>query len=247
MAKSTRQAKKPGGSRARRATLYTLEVSLASGPLSRAFVSANPVVSRTIQIHGNQTLAELHRAIFEAFGRGTEQMYEFHVGRGPTNTRRKRYVLPGAVEMVEEGAQQPAGSVTETSLHALKLRPGQTFYYWFDFVADWWHRVHVRKVEDKTAGGNYPRVVEEVGANPPEQTDVVLDPESPTHNISGDSAADMSCLIGEMHLSKRAYEKAIEAFGRAIAVRPTADAYLGRARAYRGLADRDEQQARELG
>src|SRR5262245_24990091 len=205
MAKSTRQAKKPVRPRPRRATVYTLEVSLASGPISQAFASANPVVSRTIQIHGNQTLAELHRAIFEAFGRVAEQMYEFHVGRGPTDTRRKRYVLPGAVDMVEEGTEQPAGSVAETSLDALKLRRGQTFYYWFDFGADWWHRVHVQKVEDKTAGGSYPRVVEEVGANPPEQTDEFPVQESPTQSISGDSAADMSCLIGEMHLRKRAY------------------------------------------
>jgi tetratricopeptide (TPR) repeat protein len=64
--------------------------------------------------------------------------------------------------------------------------------------------------------------------------------------VSEDTAADMSCLVGELHLSKGDFEKAIEAFGRAIATEPTADAYEGRARAYHGLAAHDERRAAEL-
>jgi hypothetical protein len=64
--------------------------------------------------------------------------------------------------------------------------------------------------------------------------------------VSEDSAADMSCLVGELHLSKGDFEKAIEAFTRAIANEPTADAYEGRARAYHGLAANDERKAAEL-
>ena len=57
--------------------LYTLEVFLISGPISEKFAKKNPVVSRTIQIRGDQTLEDLHRAIFDAFGRWEEHMYEF--------------------------------------------------------------------------------------------------------------------------------------------------------------------------
>jgi hypothetical protein len=64
--------------------------------------------------------------------------------------------------------------------------------------------------------------------------------------IEGEAAADMGCLIGEMHLSKGDYEKAIEAFTRVIESRPAPDLFEGRARAYRGLADRDERRAVEL-
>ena len=64
--------------------------------------------------------------------------------------------------------------------------------------------------------------------------------------IPTSAAADVGCLIGELHLSKGEYAKAIEAFSRAIENQPTADAYEGRAKAYRALADLDEQKAAEL-
>ena len=40
--------------------LYTLEVYLIGGPVSEKFAKKNPVVSRTIQIRGDQTLKMLH-------------------------------------------------------------------------------------------------------------------------------------------------------------------------------------------
>lgn len=58
-----------------------------------------------------------------------------------------------------------------------------------------------------------------------------------------ESAADMGCLVGEMHLRAGEYEKAIEAFTRAIETAPSADLYEGRARAYRGLAELDLERA----
>ncbi|MFO0845315.1 MAG: hypothetical protein U0797_23515 [Gemmataceae bacterium] len=55
-----------------------------------------------------------------------------------------------------------------------------------------------------------------------------------------DAMADMGCLIGEMHLKQGEFEKAIEAFSRAIDTHPAPDLFEGRARAYRALAERDE-------
>jgi tetratricopeptide (TPR) repeat protein len=66
---------------------------------------------------------------------------------------------------------------------------------------------------------------------------------SPHELSEGGAAADMGCLIGEMHLRQGEYEKAIEAFSRAIETQPSPDLFLGRARAYRGLAERDESAA----
>jgi tetratricopeptide (TPR) repeat protein len=60
------------------------------------------------------------------------------------------------------------------------------------------------------------------------------------------TAADVGCLIGEMHLQNREYHKAIEAFSRAIANDATPDAHAGRARAYRSLAALDDHAAAEL-
>ena len=64
--------------------------------------------------------------------------------------------------------------------------------------------------------------------------------------IPTSAAADVGCLIGEMHLGKGEYHKAVEAFSRAIENQPTADAYEGRAKAYRALAEQDERTALRL-
>jgi hypothetical protein len=60
------------------------------------------------------------------------------------------------------------------------------------------------------------------------------------------AASDVGCLIGELHLSKGDYGRAVEAFGRSLEHTPTADAYEGRARAYRALAEQDERSALQL-
>ena len=64
--------------------------------------------------------------------------------------------------------------------------------------------------------------------------------------IAGGTVADMGCLIGEMHLRQGEYEKAVEAFTRALETQSAADLYEGRARAYRGIAEQDERDARKL-
>ncbi|HEY7426405.1 MAG TPA: tetratricopeptide repeat protein [Gemmataceae bacterium] len=63
--------------------------------------------------------------------------------------------------------------------------------------------------------------------------------------VAEGAAADVGCLIGEMHLQQQEYHKAIEAFSRAIESDPTPDAYAGRARAYRALAALDDHAAAE--
>jgi|GEM_PF-2620131 tetratricopeptide (TPR) repeat protein len=67
-----------------------------------------------------------------------------------------------------------------------------------------------------------------------------------TSSLQEGAAADVGCLIGEMHLRNHEYLKAIEAFSRAIAMDPTPDAYAGRARAYRALAVLDDHAAAQL-
>jgi hypothetical protein len=63
--------------------------------------------------------------------------------------------------------------------------------------------------------------------------------------ITRSAAADVACLVGDLHLRKGEYKKAVQAFSRAIEHSPTVEAYEGRARGYRALAAKDEQQARE--
>ena len=63
--------------------LSTLEVFLSDGPVSEKFARKNPAVSRTIPIRGDQTLEDLHHAVFVAFDREEEHMDEFQFGTGP--------------------------------------------------------------------------------------------------------------------------------------------------------------------
>jgi hypothetical protein len=56
--------------------------------MTAEFAKRNKVISRTIQIRGDQTLEDLHHAIFAAFDREEEHMYEFQIGgqRAEANT-----------------------------------------------------------------------------------------------------------------------------------------------------------------
>ena len=124
-------------------SLFTLDVFLIGGPVSEKFAEKNPVVSRTIQIRGDQTLADLHDAIFDAFGRWEEHMYEFQFGKGPMDPKAKRYVLPGAFEIQKKQDNPPIGQVDQTRIDSLGLKVGQPFGYWFDFGDDWWYQINV--------------------------------------------------------------------------------------------------------
>jgi len=148
--------------------LYTLDVSIMSGPMTESFLKKNKVVSRTIQIRGDQTLAEFHRAIFDAFDREDEHMYEFQSGgEGPMDPQARRYVLPAGMH----GGDKPAGGVTSTTIESLGLQVNDLFGYWFDFGDDWWHQIDVVAVEEKPSRGNFPKVVKRVGKSPPQYVD----------------------------------------------------------------------------
>src|SRR5271157_185539 len=117
--------------------LYTLEVFIVSGPITEKFAKKNPVISRTIQIRGDQTLEDLHHAIFDAFGRWEEHMYEFQFGKRPMDPKARRYVLPNAIEIQKEQPNPPIGRVDEATVESLDLKVDDRFGYWFDFGDDW--------------------------------------------------------------------------------------------------------------
>jgi hypothetical protein len=161
-AKPARPAEKDGE------RLYTLAVFLIGGPITKTFVEKSPVVSRTIQIRGDQTLEDLHRAIFDAFDRWEEHMYEFQFGEGPMDPEAPRYVLPGSYEMDLGEENPPAGRVDRTTIDSLGLEVGGAFGYWFDFGDDWWHQINVEAIDEKVPAGKFPMVTKRVGKSPPQ-------------------------------------------------------------------------------
>lgn len=151
--------------------LYTMEVFITSGPITEKFAKKNKVISRTIQIRGDQTLEDLHHAIFDAFGREDEHMYEFQIGgKGPMDPKARKYVLP--MEMGDPfGDERPAGEMTRTTIGSLGLKADDVFGYWFDFGDDWWHQINVVAIEDRAPRGKYPKVTKRVGESPPQYVD----------------------------------------------------------------------------
>jgi tetratricopeptide (TPR) repeat protein len=216
--------------------LYILEVLLISGPVSDEFLRANPKISRTLQVRSDQTFDQLADAIKGAFDLDDDHLYAFYIPQG----RSKR----DGEELEDLG--KPISS--------LDLQVGSLLRYHFDFGDDWKYNIKVKKVGEPDANEKYPKVIQKVGESPPQYSgddeedwnDDDWDEES-EEEMPEAAAADVSLLIGEMHLKAGEYIKAVEAFTRSIEANPAAsDEYEGRSRAYRALADEDERKAKEL-
>jgi len=147
--------------------LYTLDVQITEGPMTEAFLKQNPVVARTIQIRSDQTLAQLHRAIFRAFEREEAHLYEFRFGDKFQMAPDRRYVMPEALTDPYRTAE-PEGLTSKTTIASLGLKTGDVFHYWFDFGDDWWHWIEVKAIEHTRPDGRFPKVISRTGASPPQ-------------------------------------------------------------------------------
>ncbi len=108
--------------------LFTVGVCIIGGPMTEKFLKKNKAVCRTIQIRGDQTLEDLHHAIFDAFDREDQHMYEFQVGgKGPMDPKARRYVLTGAFENPIPGTPRAAGDVTRTTIGSMGLKKDDAF------------------------------------------------------------------------------------------------------------------------
>lgn len=151
--------------------IYTLEVFIISGPVSEKFAKQNPVMSRTIEIRGDQTLEKLHNAIFKAFNRFDNHLYEFQVGgKGPQDPKARPYSFSSTDDEIMGG--ELAGDVRETVMEDLNLKRDEAFGYWFDFGDDWWHQINVVAIDDKPIKGKYPKITSRVGQSPPQYMDI---------------------------------------------------------------------------
>jgi hypothetical protein len=165
--KKKKPAKKPSGSKAtgpQSPQLYTLRVGLSHGPVSEKY--AGQEISRTIQIHGQQTLHDLHGAIFDAFDREEEHLYEFNFGEGPED---RSEIYSYHSEWDDE--LEDAGDTDTTTLDSLNLEVGRYFGYIFDMGDYWEHVIEVAAVEGAPAKIESPRLLESVGPSPPQYPD----------------------------------------------------------------------------
>ena len=139
---------------------------------------------RRIAVCGNQTLDDLHEAIYDAFDRYDEHLYSFYFPR--TSTKKAiRTLMRDAIEYASPNTYECDGPFTdpdvpnaaEATLMALKLKPKQVFYYLFDYGDEWWHEITVEMADAPQEKGKYPRVLESRGTSPPQYPDMEEDEE----------------------------------------------------------------------
>jgi hypothetical protein len=144
------------------ANLYILWVFLKGGPISEKF--ANKEISRVIEIRGDQTLEDLHQAIFRAYDRRDEHQYEFQLGKRPFDPAGPNYGIPNR----RPKRKSKSGDARTMRFDDLHLEPHRTFGYWFDFGDGWYHQVQVERIEQAIPTVTYPRVIKRVGKSPPQ-------------------------------------------------------------------------------
>jgi hypothetical protein len=134
---------------------------------------------RKIAIRGDQTLDDLHEAIYDAFDRDDEHLYSFYFPR-PGAKKSRRLTMRDGVEYASSFTCEDPGpfsdpgprDAAETKLDSLKLKPEQVFYYLFDYGDEWWHEITVEEVDAEEEEGKYPRVLQTRGASPPQYPDM---------------------------------------------------------------------------
>jgi Plasmid pRiA4b ORF-3-like protein/LexA DNA binding domain len=141
--------------------LYVISVFLVNGPTSEKF--ANKEISRVIEIRGDQTLEQLHQAVFQAYDRWEYQPYEFQFGKRPFDPDGPNYG-----DHSPQPRKKGVGDARSTKLDDLNLKPERVFGYWFDFDENWYHQVQVDRIEKVIPTVTYPRVIKRVGKSPPQ-------------------------------------------------------------------------------
>ena len=152
--------------------VYTLEIALLTGPITKKFARKNRTITRTIEARGGHTLADLHGAIFDAFDRYEEHLYEFQIGgKRPMDPKARRY--GPAMGMVDPfGETDGSADAEKTTLDSLGLATGDVFGYWFDFGDDWWHQIGVLAIAEGSRSGGPPKLTRRIGESPPQYADL---------------------------------------------------------------------------
>lgn len=152
--------------------LYTFEARLYDGPFGDEH--RKYLCIRHIEIRADQTLSDLQRILFEAFGMQDDAEYEFNIGGnkrfakesksfGLPEFQNKRKKFLGRSELYD-------GNAGTTRIGDLGLKPDQVFGYCFDFERDWYYFLWFTKIDNAIETVVYPRVTRKQGKAPPQHS-----------------------------------------------------------------------------
>lgn len=123
---------------------------------------------RKISVRGDQSLATLHDAIFNAFDRYDDHLYSFYFSSKPTSTSRNR--LDGALRYgCPYSESDDRANITRIDSLPLKLK-GQ-FEYLFDYGDEWWHEITLTEIQPLQNEVIYPIIIESRGDSPAQYPD----------------------------------------------------------------------------
>ena len=132
-----------------------------------------PEIWRRIRMPANQTLSDLHDAIYEAYDRIDDHMFSFYItkpgSRGRSALRDAiEYAHPYTVEDAPSFEYDPPLYAYDGVLSELGLKTRRKFYYRWDYGDEWWHTVKVEQVlKDEQDSKNY-EILEKQGKSPDE-------------------------------------------------------------------------------
>ncbi|MCD4706147.1 MAG: plasmid pRiA4b ORF-3 family protein [Candidatus Sabulitectum sp.] len=132
----------------------------------------NKRIYRKIAIREDQTLNDLHEAIFRAFDREEEHLYSFFFPNKATSSKqvimKSRAFFPPMEDVMAPFGEQ--GNSTEATLGSLRLREKQKFYYLFDWGDEWWHELTFEG-KSSTKEKILPAIIMKKGESPPQYPD----------------------------------------------------------------------------
>ncbi len=137
-----------------------------------------PAIWRRIEVLGDITFAQLHRALQGAMGWCDTHAHRFQIGRQ-------------AIGSADGGAFD--GARDERRVRLSDVAKAKTkINYWYDFGDDWYHDVTVEAIAPPAKGQRYPRLVDGARSAPPEDVGgvsgyaaflaVIADPAHPEHD-----------------------------------------------------------------
>ena len=121
------------------------------------------VMARPIQLRGDQTLPDRHRAIFKAYDRWEQHWYACNVGKSPRDRSRLFISRDGLRPMTDA-----RGDPEVMTLDALDVHEGQHCGDIFDMGDYWPHELEVRAIKPGPLQGDSPIILEKVGPSPPQ-------------------------------------------------------------------------------
>jgi Plasmid pRiA4b ORF-3-like protein len=133
-------------------------------------------IYRNIEILENQSFADLHDSLFQAFDRYEEHLYSFFLTGKPIKNTLYIYDYPEIthpmnLEDMSGFAHKKRYDAEKTKLRDLDLAEKDKFYYLFDFGDDWWHELSVLKIEEASDSKGYPKIIKKIGDSPEQYPD----------------------------------------------------------------------------